>query len=73
MIPEKTYYTFFGGIGFSTQDFELVKKELYFLKHTSSHLRNELDFENTLLSALYGCTPLPKAVDIIYSERENEN
>jgi hypothetical protein len=25
------------------------------------------------LSALYGCTPLPKAVDIIYSERENEN
>jgi hypothetical protein len=49
MLPKNRYYTFFGGIGFPTQDFELVKQELSFFSHTSSsHLSDDLEFENTL-------------------------
>jgi hypothetical protein len=46
---KKMYYTFFGGIRFWTQGFALVKQVLYCLSHTSSsHLRDDLDFENLL-------------------------
>jgi hypothetical protein len=47
------YYTLFGGIGFWIQDFVLVKKELYCLSYTSSsHWRDDLDFENLLFKQL---------------------
>jgi hypothetical protein len=70
----KMYYTFLGRIGFWTQGFALVKQVLYFLSHTSStYLRDNLDFENLLLWELSGCTPLPKAIEIIHFEWENEN
>jgi hypothetical protein len=45
---------------------------LYFSSHnSSSHLKDDLDFENLLFRG--GSTPLPKAIEIIHSEQEYEN
>jgi hypothetical protein len=47
------YYTFFGEIGSWTQGFALVKQLVHFLSHiSSSHLRDDLDFETLLFRQL---------------------
>jgi hypothetical protein len=75
MLPKKRYYTFFWwNRAFNSGLWTCKAGALLLQPHLLLTFKWWLGiWEDSLLSALYSCTPLPTEIDIIHCERENEN